>query len=303
MRNRMLSAILLTVLAGAVSTQALDVAGSLPAEIKIVVRLDMEKLKSVPVIQRVMDDEFGKVATITEQIRSWVGVDLKRVDTIWVGVEKDEHAVFILDGEFDVEYIRSCLLNVETARMVQRPQVPVAALLPDDKKPGKYNLAAVLDDSTIVFGLPELADKYLAVLTGTAAGLDSAAQVQLDALRDSSALLHAMILGLAPEQVAENPVLAHLEMAEITVDSAPDLLLRAAVTVKNADMLESLRLIAEGLVGMYREFDPAQRGDNQLKNTVIDSVVASVEEGRLLLRSRLPEAMINELIEKQVYGN
>jgi len=136
-----------------------------------VVRIDVSQLMAQPLFQEALTLKVGDTQAFFLNIRNYTGVDLASIKEAWIGVQKKDNVAIVLKGAFDLQAIQTQILNIQTAQVVQRPGVPFAVTLPDDKKPGQFNLAAVLDEETMAFGKPDLVDGFLAAYVGNGAGL------------------------------------------------------------------------------------------------------------------------------------
>jgi len=287
----------LWVMAAVGSTDAGDVVGSFPDECLMVGRLDVHGFRAVPVVRNILDNQLGQAAAFIEQIRTWTGVDLNTATTLWLGVAKKDHGVFVLEGQFDVEEIKGAMLNIDAAQIVPKEFVPIAALLPDEKKPGTYNLGAVLDDRTIVLGQPEVAEHFIDAYTKVAAtGLGKGKLDRVQGLRSSQALFHGFILGLEPQELQKNPWLNYLTHGEFTADVDGDLAVCLSVGVRNPDMVEPLQKILQGLVSVFSKMDEPHRKGDRIQKMLVDNATISAEGSILVLRSKLKEQFINELV-------
>ena len=276
-----------------------EILSSFPDRVLFVAKFNVDKVKQVPPVKQALGTQISKVASFIGQIRNWTGVDLETVKTFWIGVEKKDFAVIVLEGRFDIEVVKAALAKIPTAQTIPKKDVPIMVQLPDDKNPGKFNMAAVLNPTTLVFGQPGLTESFVDVYSGASPSTNAAVQPQLAVLKDSQALLHGVIFGLDPAELQKTPFLAYLERGELKGDLDKDLLLSLAVGVKKPEMLQSLAKAADGVLGFMRQMEPTTPSGNQgeaVKRRLLENVTVTVENDRVVLRSKLDEALLSELI-------
>lgn len=293
----------LVLVAGLVATvaNAKNVSDGFSAKTKIVARIDVTGLKQVPVIDEILQNEIAKVDAFFEQLRLWVGVDLNTVHTVWLGVEGEDQAVIVLKGRFDPELVHAAVTKIPQMQIVQRQLVPVAVMMPDDKKPGKFNLAALLNPTTLALGPPALCDRYIAAFTGKAAGLPEAARPYLAEMEKSPALAHALVLGFEKKALTDAPFLMHLKQGVLKVNFQEKALLDFRIQVTDAEMLAPLQQLASGFLGVFRRLDPSARGDNAVLQVIADNAAAKVVGDELVLTSTADEALLRKLLRQVIY--
>ena len=279
----------------------------------IVAKINVEKVKQVPPIQQALAGQVSNMASFLGQIKLWTGVDLQTTKTFWLGVEKKDYVVIVLEGTFNIDEISDALAAIPNAQLQNKYSVPVAYLLPDDKHPGRQNLAAVLNATTMAFGPPEVAGKFVDNYAGlkadgskatAAQALSADNQKKIAVLKDSQALLHAVVLGLEPEQAQQQPFLANLQDAELKGDLDMDLVLKLSVGVKKPEMLEPLQKLADGFLGVTKQMDlwsqPQQppRPDALVKRNLLNNASVAVEGNRVAVHSKIDQAVLNDLISQ-----
>lgn len=284
------------------TTMAGDIVAGFPGECTIVARLDVQKFRSVPVVRGVLNDQLGQAAAFIEQIRQWTGVDLNTATALWIGVAKKDHGVFVLEGDFDVEEIKGAILNINGAQIVPKDFVPIAALLPDEKKPGTYNMGAVLDPNTIVLGQPEITEKYIDAYTKVGTGLDSDRLQRVRALEESQAIVHGFVLAIEQAELQKNPWLSYLTHGEFFANVDGDLDISLIIGVRNPDLAQPLQKILQGLIAVFRNMDEEHRKGNQLQKLLVDNATVAVDGDKLVLHSKLEERFINELVAAKLIG-
>lgn len=287
-----------------------EILASFSGKTLIVAKVNFDKVKQVPPIHQALASQISNIVSFLGQIRQFTGVDLQTVKTVWFGQEKKDYAVIVLEGAFSVDAIRSALAAIPNAQMQQMESVPLAVLMPDDKHPGKQNLAAVLNASTLVIGPPELVEAFVDNYTGVKEDANTAAPQALSAenqkkiagLKESQDLIRAIVIGLEPEQMQQQPFLAYLKGAELQGDLAGDLVLKLTVDVAKPEMVEPLQKLGEGLLGFAKQMDLWSKSqqpppkDQVLKQNLLNNATVAVADGRVVVSSKLDEAILNEVI-------
>mgnify|MGYP003968804349 CR=1 FL=1 len=278
-----------------------DIAGSFSDSVMAVARIDMNKLRQVPAIERAVNDEFGKLQGFCRQIREWTGVDLDCVDHLWLGVQKANHGMVVMEGVHDIAAIRDSLMAIDHAQNIPKEGVPIAVLLPDEKKPGTFNLGAVLDERVLVVGQPEATEAYIDAYTGNAQGLGEEKRARIASLKDSEFMVHAFILGMKAEDVAKAPFLRGLTHGEVRMDVPGDLQVNVSVGVRKKGLLQPIQKLAQGFFELYAQMDDAGKG-NPIKRQLFENAAVRIEGEEVVVLSGIAEDVIDQLLEQKLTG-
>lgn len=284
------------------SLHAADITRGFARNTKIVARLDAENLRKQPLFIHAMDQKAGGLVNFTTQIRQWTGLDLDTVKAIWLTVEGEDRAAAILEGEFNADLIADAVYRIDTAQPVQREGVPFAVMLPDDKKPGQFNLAAILDDKTLIIGQPEVADAYIACFTGMEKGLGPDDLAKLGGLKQTDAMLHAVVLGFEEKEIRKNPWMRAITGGELMANLDKELAVNAYIGVANPDMVEPVCRTICGFRDLYATLDPEFRKLQPIQELLLAGLDAKPYEGDVLLTLLIDEETLNEFTDKFLGG-
>jgi hypothetical protein len=252
------------------------------------------------VIQQFIAQKTGGADVFIGNVKTWTGVDLDTVRTCWIGVQKKDHAIIVLQGEFSEQAIESAVLNIDTAQVVQRPGVPFTVMLPDDKRPGEYNLAGVLDEKTIVLGLPELVDDFLAVYTGAQPVADAARAKRIAAISTSEAMLDAVVLEVPEAELRKNPWMGLFSAATITADLDKDLELGLRLAVKDPEIADPIRKLVEGFRDVYSHLEPPQRKLPRIVEVLLKNAAVAVDQGDVVVDVTIPTATFEQMAQQKL---
>jgi hypothetical protein len=182
---------------------------------------------------------------------------------------------------------------------VQRPGVAFAVMLPDDKRPGEFNLAAMLNEKTIVIGIPDLVDAFLAAWTGTQPGLEADKAKRLAGIADSTAAVDAVILGIAEKDRKKTPWLELFSVAVITADSRENFEMTLRLGVKKPAAADPIRKIVEGIRDVYKNLDPDQRQLDKVIEMLLEHAQVTVDNSDVLIRTRVPAETFEQLVREK----
>ncbi|MCK5805550.1 MAG: hypothetical protein KAI66_22145 [Lentisphaeria bacterium] len=265
-----------------------EIATSFPAKTRVVIRVDADKLRTLPVFQQFLTNKVGDQQEFFQTIKTWSGIDLDSVKEVWVGVLKKDHAVIVLKGDFDLDTIRTAVMQIDTAQVAMRPQVPFSVMLADDKRPGEFNLAALLDDSTVAIGRPELVDEYISsYVTDDFAMSEDRAAIAKD-LAGSPWGVDVALFEMGPEELAKNPWMKLISWVRFRGEMKEDLALqlilapteeKAALATKN--LLDSARTL-------YLMVPKESQKLKGIKEFLLKNVQTRVVEGLLLADVTMP---------------
>lgn len=278
--------------------RAADILKGFSRDTKLVVRVDAQQLRKQPLFIQAMDQKAGGLINFTAQIRQWTGLDLDTVTNIWLAVEGKDMAAVVLEGTFNADLVADAVYRIDTAQPVQREGVPFAVMLPDDKKPGQFNLAAILDDTTLVIGKPEVADAYIACFTGVEKGLSPEQVAKIAPMKGSEAMLHAVVLGFDEADVRKNPWMRALTGGELMANLDKDLAVNAYVGVSNPNMVEPICRTICGFRDLYATLDPQLRKLKPIQELLLAALDAKPADNDVLLTLLIDEETLNEFADK-----
>ena len=272
-----------------------------PPDSMVVLRIDAAQLMDQRLFQDVLGAKVDGMDAFFQQVQTWTGVNLATLTETWVAVQKEDHMVMVLKGDFDTQLIQSTVLNIDTAQIVQRPGVPFAVTLPDDKKPGQVNLAALLDKRTLVFGKPDLVDSFLACLKGNGKGLAPDAAKRAVAMGTSKALLSALVVSLPAKEIQKNPwmkLIKHIEGSANVGET--DLVLQVKAGLEKPEMREPATKAIEGIRDLYGMLGNDMRKLGPLKEMVLEGIEVKPDPEDLVLELTVPTEVAERLIRRKM---
>lgn len=276
---------------------AAPITQKLPAETSFVLRVDTQQLTQTPAFQTFMNNRADGMINFTEQLYQWSGVDIDYVDSAWLIVKQKDVAGLILKGDFQVEAIRQAVRAIPDAQIVIREGLPVAALLPDKKKPGRVNLGAVFDSETVGIGNPDFMDTIIKSFTGTGERLPAATTAQLAGMDRSDAILHAFMFSAGPLNAEPVPWMKYLADAEFKITRREYYQVDVLLTLRKPGMAPVLRDSAKNLIDLYGMLDQRDRKLPGLAEALLETLEVSARNNRLALQWLLAEEDINHLVK------
>jgi hypothetical protein len=248
-------------------------------------------VREIPLIAQLVNGQ-DTVSRFTSQIREWTAIDLDSVTDVWFGVTGKDDALFVLQGNYNLATIRGVLGGIEQFRVETPPNAEFTVRMPDDKKPGKVNVAAFLNPRIIAFGPPHQVEKFL----------DNVAQKRVHPkapdfamLEKPSHLVEVVLLkfpnddGKAPPFITENTRRIHLG-----VDAGETIDFQLTFQPANQAMVEPLSRAASGLTDLLHLIPPGQIPVPGPVRPVLDSVQVSATKEAVVLLASLPLELIRQ---------
>lgn len=270
-----------------------------PGQTMFLARLDAKQLLEQPIVRSIVGARLGDVDAFIQHVRTATGLDFGSVGAVWVGVLRKDHAVIVFEGSYDVNLIRRQVQNIDVAQIVQRPGVPLALVLPDNQNPGQMNLAALLDESKLVFGRPELVDEYLSAYLGQGEGLPAAFGEVAVEMGESEALIACLLLRLPPEEVRKNPWLGLFTHGLGELRLGEDVLFEVGLGLRNPDMREPAAKAIEGVCDLYRLLDADLRRLDPIPSMLLEGATVEADPELLVLRTSLPREFAERLLRQR----
>ncbi len=235
---------------------------SLPIRTSLVAKFNLEDIKKIKFIKNYLEDTNNiKVAEFRSAILGYTGLDVMKVKELWVVTGTDNELMFIARGGFSTIPVEQSLRKVNKYGDLKIPGVHFASMFDDESKPGKKNLIAILNDSTVILGDPKFGQKYLDVYTGKKTGITSKELKIVEKLEKSKNLVHAKSINLyIPPKEMNNPILSNIKSADLVVDqNSKYLTARLDTEAKDVSSLNGISLILNGVLKEARsKNDPNQ---------------------------------------------
>lgn len=269
----------------------------MPSSTVILGYASVKSVRAVPLIAQLVNGT-DNVSRFTSTIREWTAVDLDSVTDIWFGVVGQDNAVFVLQGTFNLTTIRGVLGGIESFHLETPPNAEFTVTMPDDKKPGKVNLAAFLSPTILVFGPPPLAQ---AMMENVAQKRQHAQLADFALLDKPSHLLELVILkfpnddGKTPRFITENVRRLHFG---VDADEAID----AQLTIQpiKLEMVPALAQIGTGLVDMIHLIAPDQIPVQGLPRVILDNAKVTSTKEAVILTSSLPLELLRPVLASKI---
>lgn len=225
----------------------LDVAAKLPADTRLLVHARLNAILESPLGSIVNLTHDIKLGEIRKFVRQHIGLDLDRVEDIWVLSCKPDTGVIVLKGDLGAGEIPLVFGQSPDVTEVFREDCPFVAKFKDEKK-GTMQLGAVIDENTVAFGDIPSVNHYLDVVAGKSEALPGD-NSQLCAFRRGPDLIAATILGnLAEWGDFDADLAAALRNIRLDVDADDDVHLRLTLEAVDARQAEGFELTIKGLL-------------------------------------------------------
>ncbi len=263
----------------------------MPESATILGYANLAGIRQVPFIAQMLDGR-DTVTRFTGQIREWTAVDLDSLTGLWVGVFGKDDALVVLKGSYNLATIRGVLGGIEQFRIETPANAEFAVRMPDEKKPGKTNLAAFLNPSTLVFGPPHRVDAFLENVAEKRVHPKAADFAMLEKpthLAEAVALRLPNDNGKTPPFLTENTRRMHLG-----VDCSDTVDIQLTVQPTNLAMVDPLYRAASGLLDLLHMIPPPQLPMPAPHRTVLENAQVSATKEAVVLLVTLPVDMIRK---------
>ena len=276
---------------------------SLPLRTSLIAKIDVESIKKIAFVETLLNDSSNlKISELRSAIQSYAGLDIMKIKQLWVVTGTENEFMFIAKGGFDTLPVESALRKLNKYGELKVDGVHFAGLFDDDNKPGKKNLIAILDDSTVLIGEPEFGKKYLEVFTGKKTGLGTKALKVVKSVEKSKNLIHAKTVNLfVPAGQENNPFLNNLEAGELIVDQNSKYITAPLETdVKDKNAIGVLKLfLDEALKKGKASKDPKQ--NPVVKEGIKNASVRTGSRG-LVMQTKFSLTTLELIAEDQLNG-
>lgn len=252
-----------------------------PEETMAVIRLDATHLRMIPLMIELLDTKTKGYDIFVENVKNWVGFDIDAISVCWIGVCGNNRVILVFEGKFDRQAIMDKIPLIDKAQIVQRENSVFAFMLPDDKKPGEFNLAVLREDGTVVLGNPPLVDEFLAADAGHEAGLPPVSAAVVKELLNPRATVQAALLKLPQKELTKNPWMELLANGLIYADLDENLTVHLSLALAKKEALEPLQRMLSGFRDLYAVLDEKQKRLKPIFGALLEKGTVEVVQDRL----------------------
>jgi hypothetical protein len=258
---------------------------------------NVKAVRGTPLIAQLINGT-DNVSKFTSAIREWTTVDLDSVTDLWFGVAGKDNAMFVLQGNFNLNTIRGVLGGIEKFHLETPPNAEFMVTMPDDKKPGKFNAAAFLSPTILVFGPPALVQAFLENVSQKRA---HARLADISALDKPTHLLEFVVLkfpnedGKTPRFITENT-----RCLRLGIDADEAVTAQLEIQPVKLEMVAALAQFGTGLVDLIHLISPDQIPLRGLPRVILDNAKVTSTKEAVTLTSSLPLELVRPLIASKI---
>ena len=291
--KKLLSTLLL--LAGGL--QAEEIHRAFSPETKLILKADMEAVRAVPELNKLVNNRHAE--KFRGMISNFIGVELQKTQTLWIGALEKHQAVIVLEGDYDVKQIQKACETHGFFEKVDQVDAIFTVNIPDKKKSGKINQLAVIDDHMLVFGPPEYIQSYLKAYFEDQDLMTETKLKKTDSLAYDSGLMHAVVLE-HDKKCENNPLLKQLIAMEFNVAYEQDFKLSMMMKSDNKELLTPLKQMIEGLIGLGQQMT-LPKVPPMMKDELLGQAKVSVNDDQININTQLSAQIIQDLLNVLVY--
>jgi len=277
-----------------------DIGTCFSPETLAVVRLDMQQLRMMPLIMQVLEAKTKGYDLLVSNVQEWTGLDLDAASVGWLGVAENDRVVIVLEGNFDSRAMQDKIPMIDKAQIVHLENVLLAFLLADDKKPGKSNLAVLVNENRVVFGNPELADTFLAAYAGHDVGLAAEKAAFVKSMLPAKSAVQVALLRLPAKEMAKNPWMKLITGGILYADMEDTLQIEVSVFAQKTEMLAPVKDILEGLRDVYKLLDEEHQKLDHKVELLLENLQVEVDKKSLMLSVEIDAAEVERFIQQKL---
>jgi hypothetical protein len=285
-------------LCGSVSGR--DVLSALPGDTKLVARIDLNQLRENKFYQQIEDANLDKYEQFQQMMVMLSGIDIEQIEKAWIAGKEKEQGLVVLEGKFDPARITAAVSMHQQIEQVKLDNCPLAVKLPDQKRPGEYNLAALLNNSVLVVGRPEYLKEFVKIYgTAKQKGLDKEKLEKARGFFENKAVCRAFLLDL-PKEMRQNFVFANVKSGEGILTLGDDLCVELKLITGNVKEAAAYVKLLESLIVLRK--DNNRWIDKPGAKQLFDNLKIENQGQVVLLSSKISAALIEKMINSRI-GN
>lgn len=275
----------------------LDVSAKLPADTRLLVRARLSDIVRTPLGRSINISHDVKLNEIRQFVRQHIGLNLDRVECIWLVSCKPDTAVIILKGDLAAGRIAAIFSQNPDVAEVSREGCPFVARFKNNDS-GKMQLGAVIDEQTVAFGDVPSMDHYLDTVTGRSNALP-VDHPQLRAFAAESGLVSATVLGNLAHWGDFDPDLAAvIQGVRLDAKVENDALLRLTLDATDERQAEGFELTLRGLLILKGESEGLKA--NAFLYRLAQRATVNRQGATVTVDSMLPRGFLESVVDKKL---
>ena len=274
-----------------------------PKRTSLVAKVDLVSIKKIDFIDKLISDGANlKLADMRSAVEAYTGLDIYKVDTLWVATGHQDEFIAIMKGKFDTLPVEKALRKLNNYSELKVDGIHYAGVFPDENKPNKNNVLAVLTDDTVMIGEEKFAKEYINVYTRKTKGLDTTHQRRISAISRSKFLAHASTMNFVlPEKEKNNPILKNLKQADLTLDANSKYInVKIDTIAHDAQHAPGIAGFLNGILAKAKK--EANRDENPLADDALQNAKISSNSKGIGFQTKLSLRVLEIMLEDQIFG-
>lgn len=271
----------------------------LPADTQVIICVDYVNLSKKPLIREFKKIHADTYRTLKQHLKNGVGFDLEKTKEIWLAGPDFNNLFLVVKGDFDTSKVAAAVVINTELKMVERKGCRLAVMLPENGVPN-VNMAAIIDDKTIVFGKPGQVDHYLNSLSGKEKDLKSSTERKIRKKFKSCSHIQGL-LNLKPNtnDPGLNGLLQNLNYGLVKIKLEKDLSGSLTMEAKNSQKAKGIKLVLHGLLFNALNQPGRTSIENAIRKDLAANLSVQVKGKTVVVRSKIGEESLAKVINMQ----
>ncbi|HCE44093.1 MAG TPA: hypothetical protein DET40_11140 [Lentisphaeria bacterium] len=270
---------------------------SLPAETKLVAKVDFQTLKDSEIYRSIHEKHAAKILQGEAFLLQAAGLDINSVKAVWLAGVEQNRGIIIIEGDFNAVNISAAIGANKENEILGRTDCLFSARCPDKKQNGKKNLVMLVDAKTAVVGNPDLAEEFLKNFKSGKSLLAADKLASLsDCFNGGKYLIKASLLGFKPEDVVKNPILANVAAAELCINAVDGLSADAKLLMKGEENVIAVEQILNGFITIIKANPKADEKNKEVRDEFLNNLSIVRNGPELLASTKISNSVIDKVI-------
>lgn len=279
-----------------------DIPASLPSSTKVAAKVDLEKLRTHELFNKMVDKHQDEYQNFWKDITEKTGIDPKCVKTIWIAGVKKDYGMIILEGNFDPAKISETAAGKKENIIVQRENCLFALTCPDKRRAGKINLAVVFNPSTIAIGNPAFVDEFIESYNR---GGDTALGNSVKDTFSKNCIFQGKMLSLPEDVNDKKPLLSSINSGELLVDLEKNLTFDLKMCFMDEMRAVAMEQILNGILVFHRNADIEIENENRrmIRENFLDNIGVERNSNTIFLHSKIDGEILDDIVSTYSVNN
>lgn len=273
-----------------------SIQSSFSADTEGVVRIDLASLRGKSIIKDIESVYSAPREMGLAAFQAKSGIDIEKVNTIWMAGNSKHKGVVVMTGSFDQEAIKKATEENKRAKIVTRDDGRFAT---EFKHHRRTKTAVMIDGVGLVMGDQDHVDAFIKNIDGSGTSVSSDIQSKIDTIAQSSSVVTGEMFTFNNDKMKMMPFMKMITSGSFSLNIDTDINFKTEIKINDEKQADALIQMMEGWKMMAMSFKGGKR-DFPIKKEVLESMVISKSTGGISITGAVKGDSIRDMIKIEI---